>query len=31
MSEAVQLNYEGQPIRPGEPYGGRAEFPAKKP
>jgi len=25
MSEAVQLNYAGQPIRPGEGYGGRPE------
>jgi hypothetical protein len=25
MSEGVQLNYAGQPIRPGEGYGGRPE------
>ncbi len=25
MSEAVQLNYAGQPIRPNEGYGGRPE------
>jgi hypothetical protein len=25
MSEAVQLNYASQPIRPGEGYGGRPE------
>jgi len=25
MSEAVQLNWAGQPIRPGEGYGGRSE------
>jgi hypothetical protein len=25
MSEAVQLNCAGQPIRPGEGYGGRPE------
>jgi hypothetical protein len=25
MSEALQLNWAGQPIRPGEGYGGRPE------
>jgi hypothetical protein len=26
MSKAVELNWAGQPMRPGEWYGGRAEF-----
>ena len=32
MSEAVQLNYAGQPIRPGEGYCGRPEhIPEQRP
>jgi hypothetical protein len=32
MSEAVQLNWAGQPIRPGEGYGGRPEnIPEERP
>jgi hypothetical protein len=32
MSEAVKLNWAGQPIRPGEGYGGRPEnIPEERP